>query len=54
LMPSWAHRMGQPQRAAPISTDAVENLVGKSGTGEKNMRCDSGLTRFEQFFVQSP
>jgi hypothetical protein len=32
----------------------VEKLVGKSGEGKKNARCDSGLTRFEQIFVQSP
>jgi hypothetical protein len=32
----------------------VEKLVGKSEGPEKNARCDSGLTRFEQIFVQSP
>jgi hypothetical protein len=32
----------------------VEKLVGKSQEAGKNARCDSGLTRFEQIFVQSP
>jgi hypothetical protein len=50
---SMRNRAGPPG-GFPISTGAVEKLVGKSSEGRKNMRCDSDLTLFEQNFVQSP
>ena len=55
-----AHSLGRPcsrlERILgplPISTTAVENLVGKTGSSQKNLRRDSGLPLFEQNFVQS-